>query len=119
MVSTGAVARFQALSSSRRLALLALAPILLRLALVPLVADFEADAYSRMLWTQTLAEALRRHAPLLPAMYIPVWPPAWHFVGAVVEQPVTGELLWRPWWRCPERHRRATAATKPMAPELL
>jgi len=72
------------LPSRNRWALLLL-PIALRLVLVPFVADFEADAYSRMLSIESLADALRQQRPLLAAMYIPVWPPAWHLVCAVAE----------------------------------
>jgi hypothetical protein len=85
MSMNGLVARVSALSPRARLALLIALPILLRAALVPFVADFEADAYARMQLTASLADALRRHLPLAGAMYVPVWPPAWHLTGALVE----------------------------------
>jgi hypothetical protein len=72
--------------TARELAWFILLPIAVRLALVPIVRDFEADAYQRMELTARVADALRHHLPLLPAMYVPVWPPAWHLVCALVEQ---------------------------------
>jgi hypothetical protein len=85
MPVNGLVARYETLTRRAQLFLLVALPIGLRAVLLPFVADFEADAYARMQLTEHLADALRHHGPLLPAMYIPVWPPAWHLTCALFE----------------------------------
>lgn len=66
-------------------ATLALAPVLLRLALVPFVDDPDADGYSRALIARDLAAAVRDGHATWGSLYVAVWPPAWALLCAAVD----------------------------------
>ncbi len=69
------------------LALVVLAPLLLRLALVFVVDDFEDDAWARDLITQRLSNDMAHGAVSLRSLLgVAVWLPAWQLLCAAIER---------------------------------
>ena len=64
---------------------IAIAPVLVRLLLVPFIDDIESDGFSKILIAQRLADAFRTGSVNAHSFYIPAWMPAWHLLCAAVQ----------------------------------